>query len=465
MALEADLVAYALALGYDDMAEDQRAHIVNLVIDVFGTAIGAAALGHESGAICEAYALGRRAGGGSHEATLWSGNGRLPGDEAALCNSTWAEVLDYQDVIVRPRNNGHAGEIIVPAAIAIAEFVKADGKSLIAAIAAGLEVTIAILDAVGRRHRSEGRGFRTTAIAAPLGASIACAKLLGLDADQTLNALGIAGACAVSGLMPSLAPSEGRFGMDKDLAIGLAAQLAVNAARLAQRGMTASHAVITGERGIFASHAHGDARPLVLPAHGAPNVRDAALKKYAASYGVHASVEAVLTIMAAQTLRPDEIQKIIVRVKDDSVETLSARTLANHVAARFSLPYCVASAAMRGRCEIADFEPDAIQDRGVRDMMTRVELVADPALTDFHRQTGSFPGEVELVTARGRFALRIDYPRGTRQRPMDSHDVDAKFRALTARRFSREAQDGFLALARGLEGLADVGELTARLLS
>ena len=462
MALEADLIAYALALSYDDMADNQRAHIVNLVIDVFGTAMGAAALGHESGAICEAYAIERRAGG-KGEATLWSGNGRLPSDEAALCNSTWAEVLDYQDVIVRPRNNGHAGEIIVPAAIAIAEFVKADGRSLIAALAAGLEVTIAILDAVGRRHRSDGRGFRTTAIAAPLGASIACAKLLGLDADRTLDALGIAGACAISGLMPSLSSSEGRFGMDKDLAIGLAAQLAVNAARLAQRGMTASHAVLTGERGILASHAHGDARPLAIPARGAPNIRDAALKKYAASYGVHASVEAVLTIMSAQVVRPDEIQKIIVRVKDDSVETLSARTLANHVAARFSLPYCVASAAMRGHCDLADFEPEAIQDLGVREMMTKVELVADPVLTDFHRRTGSFPGEVELVTARGTFALRIDYPRGTRERPMESREVDAKFRALTARRFSGEAQEGFLALARGLAGLADIGELTGRL--
>ena len=167
--------------------------------------------------------------------------------------------------------------------------------------------------------------------------------------------------------------------------------------------------------------------------------------------------------MTAQAVQPDEIQKIIVRVKDDSVESLSARTLANHVAARFSLPYCVASAAVRGRCELADFEPEAIEDGRVRQMMAKVELVADPVLTEFHRQTGSFPGEVEIVTARGTFAQRIDYPRGTRQRPMESQEVDAKFRALTARRFSGEAQDGFLALARGLAGLADIGELTAQL--
>jgi 2-methylcitrate dehydratase PrpD len=463
MALEADLVDYALALSYDDMGPDQRAHIVNLVVDVFGTAIGAAVLGHESGAICESYAIDRRAGGDNREATLWSGNGRLPSDEAALCNGTWAEVLDFQDVIVIPRNNGHAGATIVPATVAIAEFVKADGRSLIAAIAAGLEVTIAVLNAIGRRHRSEGRGFRTTTIASPLGASVACAKLLGLNADHTLNALGIAGACAISGLMPSLAPSEGRFGMDKDLAIGFGAQLAVNAARLAQRGMTASHAVVTGDRGILASHAHGDARVLAIPAGGAPNVLDVALKKYPASYGVHASVEAVLTIMAAETLRSDEIEKIIVRVKDDSVETLSARTPANHMAARFSLPYCVASAAIRGRCALADFETDALEDRSVRDMMTKVELIADPVLTSFYHATGSFPGEVELVTGRGTFRLRIDYPRGSRQRPMDINEVDAKFGALTARRFSGEAQKDFLALARGLAGLADVNELTGRL--
>ena len=49
-----------------------------------------------------------------------------------------------------PRNNGPAGAVIVPATVAIVEFVKADGRSLIAAIATGLEVAIAVLNAVGR---------------------------------------------------------------------------------------------------------------------------------------------------------------------------------------------------------------------------------------------------------------------------------------------------------------------------
>jgi 2-methylcitrate dehydratase PrpD len=77
-------------------------------------------------------------------------------------------------------------------------------------------VTLAVLRAVGGAHRAQGRGFRTSSIGSPIGATVACARLLGLDLDQTLNAMGIVGACANKGLMPSLSPRRGNFGDDKD---------------------------------------------------------------------------------------------------------------------------------------------------------------------------------------------------------------------------------------------------------
>ena len=99
-------------------------------------------------------------------------------------------------------------------------------------------VTIAVLRATGRQHLAEGRGFRTTNLAAPAGAAVACAKLLALDPAQALNALGIAGACQNSGLMASLGAQAGEFAMDKDMVNGLSAQLGVLAAELAGDGLS-----------------------------------------------------------------------------------------------------------------------------------------------------------------------------------------------------------------------------------
>ena len=120
MSPEKQLVAYALALDYDSIDAVSRDHVRDIILDTLGIAIGAAALKHDSGLLCEDYTLEKYAGAPGGAATLWSGKGTLPPDEAALCNGTYAEVLDYQDVVVEPRNNGHAGVTIIPAAVAAA---------------------------------------------------------------------------------------------------------------------------------------------------------------------------------------------------------------------------------------------------------------------------------------------------------------------------------------------------------
>ena len=454
------LIDYALALTAAELDPVDRQRVADIVFDNLGIAIGAYVARQSSGLICEDYMLERGAARGDSGASLWSGRGTLPPDEAALCNGTWAEILDYQDTVVDPRNNGHAAVTIVPAALAVAEARGASGAELIAAVAAGLEVTIAVLRAVGRGHRAEGRGFRTTSIGAPLGAAVACAKLLGLDRAQALNAMGIAGACANNGLMPSLSPSNGDFGMDKDWVNGLSAQLAVNAAGLAARGMTASDAVVTGDRGILASHAHGDAHALKTPEGGAPNIRFVALKKYAACYGVHTAMEATMNLMARHDIEPAAIDGITVRVKADSCQTLAGRTIGNHMAARFSLPYSVASAAIRGAARMADFDAPAIFDADVLAFMERVALLPDPALTRFHEETGGFPAHVEIRSGGRAQDERIDYPVGSHERPMSRAELEAKFAELTARHWPEARRAEILAAAADLAALDDIRALT-----
>lgn len=456
---EYNLALYASTLRYDDLDYGAREHISHLIFDNVGISIGAFVKGHKSGLITEKHCLATYGDlGGS---TLWSGQGALPADIAALCNGTWAEILDYQDVVVDPRNNGHLGVTIVPAALAIAQREKSSGAELVTAIAAGIEVALSTLRAVGRNHRSDGRGFRTTSIAGPLGAAVACGKLLNLNTSKMLSAMGIAGACSPNGLMPSLAPSNGSFGMDKDWVSGLAAQLAVNAADLAKSGLTGSERVIVGEFGIVASHAHGDGQKLKTPKGGTPGIGAIALKKFASCYGVHSAMEATINLVDDNNLQVDEITKICVRVKADSAVTLSGRSITNHMAARFSLAYAVASAAVRSNDTCADdFEEPAIYNPEVKKLMESVEILADEELTNFHKKTGGFPAHVVITCNNVIYEKRIDHPIGSMQRPMSWDDLETKFTDMTKEHFSSSSLAEILKIGRDINALKDINQFT-----
>ena len=438
---EHELADYVSGLSWDELDEWSRSHLAKIIFDNIAISVGAIRQDHISGKIVEKHALENASGSGT--STLWSGRGKLSADQAALCNGTWAEILDYQDVIVDPRNNGHAAVTIVPAAVAVAERERRSGKELVCALAAGLEVTIAVLRAIGRMHRADGRGFRTSSIAAPLGAAAACAKLMDLDKAKILNAIGLAGACSPNGLMPSLSPSDGSFCMDKDWVNGLAAQLAVNSADHSRAGMTASDRVVTGDRGIMASHAHGGELRLLAPSAPTANLKSVALKKFASCYGVHTAMEATQEILEDGNISQEMVEQVTVRVKSDSSTTLVTRQIRNHMAARFSLPYSVAATIFRGvKISPSDFEEPAIFDKEVLRLMARVEIVADDALTQFHEETGGFPAIVSVRAAGKTYSKRIDYPIGSAKRPMNWDDLIGKFKDLldpgtTSRNHSR----------------------------
>ena len=317
---EAALADYVLGLRLEDVPAEVRAYARMILLDCIGIAAGASARDMPSARIAAAWSRDNGAG----PAALWSGGGRVSAETAAFVNATQAEVLDFQDVVVDGRNNGHVAVAMIPALIAVAEHAGASGAEALAALIAGIETQLAILRALGRRHREDGRGFRTTTISAPLSAALACARVLGLDREAALNALGLAAVLHPAGLLVSLAPENDAFGMDKDFANGQAAAVAVKASLLAARGVAASGQAVSGVSGLIESYAFGDGRPLVPPVPGRFETCRVALKRYPACYGCHAAIEAALALRAEDGLAdPAAFQSVRVRVKKAAAETLN----------------------------------------------------------------------------------------------------------------------------------------------
>ncbi|WP_296655079.1 MmgE/PrpD family protein [Paraburkholderia sp.] len=202
---------------------------------------------------------------------------------AALINGAAGHALDFDDV--NSQMHGHPTVPVAPAALAVAQAQKSSGKALLKAIIVGHEVEGRIGQVVGdSQYRL---GLHPTGTTGTLGAAAAAASLMGLDADQTAIALGLASTQA-AGL-------KSMFGtMAKPLHAGKAAMNGVMAARLASKGFTANPNAIecaqgfgptqTGETPVF---------PATFEASAATGIERTLFKFHAACYLTHSAIEAV----------------------------------------------------------------------------------------------------------------------------------------------------------------------------
>lgn len=337
-----------------------------------------------------------RAGTAGGSVTVW-GDGPASLLDAAFLNGTAAEVLDFQEVLIDGRNNGHAAVVIVPVLLALAEDRGLDGERLARALRVAFAANIGLVRALGRGHRAGTPGFRTTSLGAPVAAALAAGLMLG-DAGTAAHAAAICAASLPCGLLAAMAPGTGDFPVDKDLSVGFSGRHALHCALLAEAGATGPAQALTGPRGWLASYGFDTAEAAWLDADpAAADLSAYALKLYPANFGCQCAIS--LAIDLARGLAPDDIVRIDVAVKSSSAASLSARDLTTHVAARFSLPYAVASAALRGRSVLADFAPPAFRDPKVHALMGRVQVTGDAGLEALHLEEGVFPARVLITTS------------------------------------------------------------------
>ncbi len=410
------LAAFAAALRDDDIPAAVRERAVLHLLDAVGCAHAASALGE--GVEARAVALAQ---GGSPEAAVIGAPARLPALLAALANGTLMHALDYDDT--HPRSICHITTVVAPAALALAAATRASGPALVTAYVAGCEAVARIGAAAdGEFHR---RGFHATGVCGVFGATVAAARLLGLDAAATTCALGIAGSFA-----PGLLEFLGDGSSTKRLHAGGAARAGVEAALLAAAGATGPAGVLDGRYGVFATHL-GDPHAAALAAELADlgarwETAAMAIKPFPCCHFMHGALEA----LGSLGLTADEVDAIAVRVADAGVGLIlepaddkpRPRTPYD---AKFSLPFTAGALLVHGRVGVATFTPDGIDDEAAVAVARRLTYEAVP----LHEMASSFGGAVAVRTADGRLLeAAVAHPRGTVEAPMTAADVKAKFR-------------------------------------
>ncbi len=374
MGLQIDLACLSRAITYDTIPDEIRALVRQCVLDTIGVAIAGADDPLVRILAAELAEQGGPAIAGTPGLAL-----RLPARSAALLHGTAGHALDYDDVNMSMP--GHPSVAILPAVLALAEQQNADGKSIIAAFAAGYELACRLGRALAPGHY-DGIGFHATGTIGTFGAAAACAHLMGLDEDQTVNALGIA-ATEAAGL-------KSLFGtMCKPLHAGRAAEAGLLAARLAARGFTARPDAIECNQGFAATHSpdfHPEAA-LATPQSGW-HLRANLFKYHAACYLTHSGIEAARKIREGHAIRPEQIAAITLRVDQATDRVCNIAAPRTGLEAKFSLRLTAAMALAgheTGRLDVYnettvnDPELVALRDRVVIDFQqgwsyTRAEM-------------------------------------------------------------------------------------------
>jgi 2-methylcitrate dehydratase PrpD len=370
---------------------------------------------------------------------------------AALVNGTAGHYLDFDDVSSLMR--GHPTAPVAPALIALAERDGHDGRSVLAAFVAGLEVQGRLGEALANPHYAAG--FHTTGTLGAFGAAAACSHLLGLDERRCQLALGIAAAQA-AGL-------RAMFGtMAKALHVGKAAYNGLLAAELARRDFTANPAAIEAEAGFAASAVPGlDPVALNLAPGGTLAVDNIAFKLYPACYGTHSAIEGARRLREENEFATDEIESVRVDLRSDLLSICNVQNPVTPMEAKFSTRFVTAVALSGGDLSEGGFTPEAILSPKLAALVERI--VVQPMPRD------GAPGNASAVEVRLRGSrtvraeVRVGIPVPDDELAIQRDRVSTKFRELAGPSLGEEAAEAAIEAILELDEAAYVDGLSLAL--
>jgi 2-methylcitrate dehydratase PrpD len=365
---------------------------------------------------------------------------------AAFVNGTAAHGEDFDDTF--EGGPVHAGAVIVPAVLAACERHNPDGRMALTGIAVGTEVLCRLSVVVPKAvHKS---GFHPTAVFGAMGAAAGVGAALGLNAKQIVDALGIAGSMA-GGIIEYLA--EGAW--TKRMHAGWAAQSGIRAALLAKAGFVGPRTVFEGVHGLFNGFAHttkGDYDALTGD-FGTRWVTDTlAFKPYPCGTMAQPYIDCARRL-AARGIAAEDISAILCEVAEGTVHRLweplaDKQRPRNGYAAKFAVPYLLATGFVKGGVGLGAFTESAIRDADVLALAAKVKFEIDPD----NPYPNNYTGHIKATLKDGSVVEdRQPYLRGGAQEPLTRQDVTDKF-ALNAQHggWSKSQGDAALKLLAGL---------------
>ncbi|MFH1087337.1 MAG: MmgE/PrpD family protein [Chloroflexota bacterium] len=439
---------FAVGLDYRDLPDEVVARAKQLLLDTVGVIVAASSQAPEHRAIVDLVIEE----GGKEESSIIAYGNRVPCYMAAFANGAMAHCLDYDD---NAFNAVHVGTAVVPATLASAERAgKVSGKELLCAIVVGSELQCRLaLSVLAGTNRACLQKWFLTPLFGVLSAAATSGKILGLGRDQLANALGIACNQAagikemgVGGTLRAFyAAFPGKAGMLSSL--------------LAARGVTTSENSLEGTAGLMAGYFNGQYdRELLTGKLGAEfKCLGIGFKPWPACGSTHVFVESALHLTEQHDIAAEDVEAVKVYtsayINWKLCQPLEMRRRPPHsIAAKYSIPFTVATAIAKRAVNVGSFTPEALSD-------ARVLAVAEKVVPEVH----SDAGRVEIKLRNGKtYSNKVEYSLGSAGKPLSSEHIESKFRdclAYSIKPLRPGAADKVTGLVRNLEDVDDAAEI------
>jgi 2-methylcitrate dehydratase PrpD len=432
------LAEHAAALTYGDLPQAVIDITKRCILDTLGVTVGASGLIEESPVLRD-YVKDQ---GGKAESSLWGFGDKVTAMQAAFVNGSMGHMLDFDDI-----GGGHPSIVTVPVAFAIAEKLGGvSGKALITAIAAGVDVYVRANRAITIHDWTMTEGWFATQLFGYIGGAVVGSHLMGADADQMENAIGIAyNQLAGSRQMATPASTHMRA-----MQAGYSGQGAVQAAELAALGIIGDKEVFEGRYGVYHNYvSHRETEPdwrELTNDLGTdfPILKQIGTKVWPACGYTRPVNAAIIHLREKHNIDPTTVEAIEVRGGQGATKLLSSPAYEKarpkiSIDAKYSIPYTCGIAMLKGDVKLGDFLDEALADPVHQAMGDKFNYVEDaeasakspmPIITirtndnEYQHQVTGLPGDVNNPVTQERLEDKFRDAASYSANPIAETDIE-----------------------------------------
>jgi len=432
------LAAYLVSNRWADIPDDVRHEARRSLVNYMGCAIG--------GSPHPAMDLAIKAlspFSGERTAGVLGRSERLDPLHASLMNGISSHVEDYDDTT--PKNYSHTSSPVGSALFAYASANRVRGRDFVEAFILGFEAASRVGNVVYPAHYDVG--WHMTGTIGVFGAAAAIGKLIGLNEQQMVWALGLA-ATQSAGLREM-------FGsMGKAFHPGRSAQNGYAAALLAQAGFTSGERGVEGSRGF--AHVLAATRDLSkIPTRLGVDfdLRENTYKPFPCGIVNHPTIDGAIQIHDEHRPDPASIVAVRLRVAPLVLDLCNQQNITKGLQGKFSVYHGAAVGLVRGKGGLREYTDEAVNDRAIKRVRESTTATGDASITEDQAHI-----EVELSDGR-RLTKFVEQSLGNIHRPLTDKQLDEKFRDQALLVLPSREVESVIQQCWEIDALDDVGEL------
>jgi len=448
---------YIANAKYDDIPSDVVKTCKNSLLDGLGVMLAATGLGEG----CEHFASVAMAESNKGKSTILSNGAKVSACMAAFANGSLAHALDYEDL----GPGGHPNASSIPAILAVAESIgNVSGKDFITALVVGSDVycRLGLAQGEGEDIHLMEAGWYPPSIRGAFGATASVCKLLGLTPEQVLDAFSLT-------LCQATCSFEFNFStrsVIRAVRDAFSTKAGVISALLAKEGVAGFDQPIEGKAGFFTMYARGnyDRNKLTYGLGKVFEGGNATFKAWPACGGTHPYIQAALQIASDNDIKPAEIEEVKYflltpnKMLSEPLEDKRHPTAA--IGAKFSIPFCIATALVHKNVTLDHFTPEALQNQNVLQVAQKINY----EITSDHNRNYAAPrGLIQVKTKNQEVSSKgSEFIYGHPKNPMSQDELLSKFTnclKYSARKIPEENINKIIQFISNLENAEDITEV------